>query len=127
MGLNASDYLVGDIYDRYSMKIPDLGINHHAHNDFLQVLVGTGVVGFLLFTGFLLSFLWMSYGHYKTLKRKGDENFTVFLGTFLALIFFCIGSMTQCNYTDREVNHSLTFILCIVLVHSLRIHKKMES
>jgi O-antigen ligase len=89
----------------------------HSHSDYLEQLAGTGVFGFLAFITFSLWFLREAYRLWRRSPAKSFEA-SLGLGALAALIFFHIGSFTQCNFTDAEVAHMLVFIWALVVSRS---------
>lgn len=87
----------------------------HAHNNYLEILAGTGALGFLFYLGFCLFFIFKSWQLYRRLPE--DQLFFKSLcqGIFAAQIFFHIGGLTQCNFTDGEVTHLLVFLWGVLL------------
>jgi O-antigen ligase len=86
-------------YERY----PKVDTTAHAHNNFLQLWVDSGMVGLLAFLYFFLALLRLSWQTYRH-APPGQEQFQrIALGVFLSLIGFLVGGMTQYNFGDAEV------------------------
>lgn len=86
----------------------------HAHNNYLQFLSGTGLIGFISYTAFTLIFLWMSVKLLRTLKQ-GTTAYGLTLGAFGAQIALLVGGLTECNFKDAEVNHQFMLIMAILM------------
>lgn len=74
----------------------------HAHNDYVQSLAETGLIGTFAFV-FLLFF---------ALKKTFDlrkHNYVWAVSLFAGQLYIIIGSLSQANFTDAEVNHFLMF------------------
>lgn len=87
----------------------------HAHNDLLQTLVATGVVGFLAYVGFCTWFLVAAYRLYFRISADQVWYRGLALGSFLAQIYFHIGGLTQCNFTNAINSHFLIFMWALTL------------
>lgn len=94
-----------------------LGINstfyNHAHNDYLQVLATIGLPGLIFYLSFSFLFLLMSYQNIKHSNLPILKSLAA--GSFMAQLFFHIGSLTQCNFFDSEVNHLIVLIWGLTL------------
>jgi O-antigen ligase len=94
-------------YQSY-LKIPSV-VFGHAHNDFLNVAVNAGVIGFLAFVFFWLVLLKNLLRRYKE-KEEGYAKAFI-LGGVLSIIAFLLASQFQCYYTDAEDHMILFFFL----------------
>lgn len=64
-------------------------------NQFIDVLVETGVVGFTFYVMTILSLLWSSYKFMKNrLLSANNKLFVVFVGAYLSLLGMLVGGMT---------------------------------
>ena len=108
VGLSKNRDYLKDYYSK--MNIEGETIVSHAHNNYLQILAGTGILGFVFYMGFCGMFLIKSFRLWSYFSD--DRWFLKYLslGIFGAQVFFHLGGLTQCNFTDGEVNHQLVFL-----------------
>ena len=104
-GIGFGNFL--EFYRMY-LKVPS-DIFSHAHNDFLNVAVNAGIIGFSAFI-----FLWVVL--FKNLLRrykKEREGYSkaFILGGVLCIMVYLLASQFQCYYTDVENNMILFFFL----------------
>lgn len=94
----------------------------HAHNNYMQILAGNGLLGFLAFAAFILLSLYLSFKAIELCK----DNFLkpLFLGCFGAQVFFHIAGLTECNFLDTEVNH---IFFLTVAIPSAYYHKTQNE
>jgi O-antigen ligase len=83
----------------------------HAHNNFIEMLSGTGVLGtlaWLLFSGFPL---------YLGLKHRGRNAHpgAVIWGVFCAWVVFQLNGLTQVNFWEGKVMHQWALALGFML------------
>ncbi len=86
----------GLLYPRY--RFPVAGEARSAHNNFLQILVETGVVGLLLFLGiWVLAFLavWPFVRNSLTGEKTNPLRETVILSAFIGILCFLIHSLAD--------------------------------
>jgi O-antigen ligase len=96
------------------LGIPADHFQSHAHNQYLQFLSNTGLIGFLfymIFIGYFLVFTYRAYQKYQD---------PVFLGALGAQVAFHIGSMTECNFERAKVR--LVYLFFCALTASLAYH-----
>lgn len=109
-----------EFYDR--LDVPQWQFEGHAHNQYLHILAGTGLIGLSFYLFWCFSFLRMNYRIYKKfstdLLRKtafSSELSLFFFGLFLAQIAFHIGSFTESNFIIAKNRMLLVFIWSLVL------------
>lgn len=112
-GLAYNNYLVKYYYEK--LGIED-GVVSHAHNNYLQMLAGTGVLGFLAWSVFCLYFLWLAAHLWWKLDPAHLWWRSLALGIFLAQVFHHIGGLTEVNFTDSEVLHQLLLLWAVLVV-----------
>lgn len=85
----------------------------HAHNNWLYALVGTGLIG----TGLLL--IWNFHVIESGIKAfklsKNTRERAILAGILAAQVFWQLGGLTECNFTDGEVNHMIIFTWALLL------------
>jgi O-antigen ligase len=94
-------------YEHY-LKIPSQ-IFGHAHNDFLNVAVNAGIIGFI-------PFVWLWITIWRNLKRKyiqTEDRYvkSILKGGLVATSAYLVAAQFQCYYTDAIDFMILFFIL----------------
>ena len=90
----------GPFYERYP-QYPQTDRYSHAHNNFLQIWVDTGLLGLAAFGWLLWKLLrqgWRAVG-----AQCGEPLRSLSWGIWLGLVGFLIGGLTQYNLGDAEV------------------------
>ena len=110
-GMRSLNKMLPAWYESVGTKYNFIG---HAHNNFLEVLVGQGIFGLFAYLFFFSRLGWLSY---KGINFKNETNmqgraiYPLGVGTFFAIVFFHIGGMTESTILDYEVLYALS--LCI--------------
>lgn len=86
----------------------------HAHNNYLQMLSTTGLLGFLCYMIFMLTFLLMTHRLWLDIPETHFWHRVVVLGALGSQITLHTGGVTQWNFGDAEVNHLFIFILAMI-------------
>ena len=61
-GFEINDKIVAQYYEKLGLLVHDnLAEVHHAHNDYIEFLAGTGVIGFIAYCGLLFVFMRLAY------------------------------------------------------------------
>jgi O-antigen ligase len=89
--------------DPYYQRYPKADTTAHAHNNFLQIWVDTGLVGLGAFLMLFWAMLRLSWQTYRTLPEFVEPLRGVVLGGLLSIVAFLIGGLTQYNFGDAEV------------------------
>jgi O-antigen ligase len=89
-------------------------INTHSHNNFLEVLTGAGIFGFIFWIITMSSFLIICI---KGLFNS-TNNFAkaTYLGSFGAQLVFHLGGITQATFIDSEVLLMFCFWIAILVL-----------
>lgn len=98
------------------LGIPADHFQSHAHNQYIQALSNTGILGFFFYLIFIVTMLFLSYQGYKKTKNL------LFLGALGAQIVFHVGAFTECNFERAKVR--LVYLFFCALVLSLRHQEK---
>lgn len=83
----------------------------HAHNNFLEMLGGTGIIGTLLWLIWCLMIFWLLYQVYRV-PLKGAFP----LGMICAWIVFHINGLTQVNFWEGKVMHQMMWVTAWILL-----------
>lgn len=87
----------------------------HAHNNYLEALAGTGILGLTAFMFFVGFFLWLTWRIWKRLPEDLVWARALVLGSFGAQIFLHVGGFTECNFKAGATNHNLMIVLALVV------------
>jgi len=91
------------------MEVWDMLANHTAHNIYLQVLSGTGIIGLLLFLIAIGSLLW----RFLKLKNGDQASRNIFLILFLAMLWFAGWSIFCASFMGPVRSESVVFYALI--------------
>lgn len=80
---------------------------NHVHNDYVELLIDTGIVGFFLFVGGILAILFLSRGQLKKNPSSWGKSMTY--QAFLSI--FCIGAMEYSDFHLKIPAIALFFTL----------------
>jgi O-antigen ligase len=116
VGLFQGDKLLPEYYQRLGIVEP---FTSHAHNVPLQWLAGAGVFALLVYLYVAFYFLRLSW-RLRSLSVWG-------LSLFCAQLYWHIGSLTEANFFDGEVNHFIVFTWALVLYLSRQPHLKVNN
>jgi O-antigen ligase len=115
VGLGQTGNHLGKYYQQMGIRNGQIG---HAHNNFIEYLAGTGMVGltfYLLVSGFFLVASLLAFRRQK--KSGAPDGFfaSLAVGCFAAQIYMHTGGLTEVNFTDGEVNHALMLVWALTL------------
>jgi O-antigen ligase len=108
-GIGHGDYMAYLPSYFAKLGIPTDHFQSHAHNQYLQFLSNTGLVGFLFYMIFILGLLILTYKQYR--KHRDP----IFLGSIGAQVAFHIGSLTECNFERAKVRLVFLFFCALAL------------
>lgn len=99
-------------------KVSGSDIQAHAHNQFLQVLSGTGAIGSLFYLALVITICTYFYRQFYSAKTITAKRFA--LGALIAFISFLFTSLTDSPLDSRETRAMLMIILATSLgvIHS---------
>lgn len=117
LGYSQNRYHLREYYDL--MQIPPGFFEAHAHNQYLQMAAGTGIIGllcYLFFAGFGLFINWKLIQILKKINPPAGLNIAMglALGTMAAQISFHIGSLTESNFSISKNRFMFIFIYALV-------------
>jgi hypothetical protein len=91
----------------------------HAHNNYLQMLAGTGLAGFVAYMFFILFFIYLTIRLWRRLPKEMYWARALTLAALGAQIHLHIGGFTECNFKAGATNHNLMLVLALVASLSL--------
>jgi len=83
----------------------------HAHNNFLEMLSGTGILGTVSWMVWFVFVFYLSIRWFK--KRRKKPPFV--LGIFAAWIVFHLNGLTQVNFWESKVIHQVMWVVTLLL------------
>lgn len=86
----------------------------HAHNNYLQVLSGLGLTGFILYMFIIGFFLWLTYRLWMRLPKELIWARALTLACLGGQVLLHIGGFTECNFKAGATNHNLMVVYGIV-------------
>ncbi len=86
----------------------------HAHNNYLEALSGTGLLGFMAFVFFIGFFIWLTWRLWKRLPRDLYWARSLTLACFGAQIYIHLGGLTECNFKAGATSHNLIIVFSLV-------------
>ncbi|WP_413613320.1 O-antigen ligase family protein [Bdellovibrio sp. HCB-110] len=99
-------------YDKWNLPADTL--QAHAHNQYLNLLAGTGLVGTLAYLFLMGTFLYFSWKNYKNASPNTfDQNLALTL--FLILVSFVIAGLTDTNFELLPAKYYLLFAWGLIL------------
>lgn len=90
----------------------------HAHNQYLHLAAGTGILGLLCYVAVLVFFLVLNLW---VLKQQSEMKWTSWihrglgLGALAAQVSFIVGGLTEANFEHSKVRHILILTWAIVV------------
>ena len=94
------------------MHLPENQFKSHAHNQYLQVLGGTGILGFITYLATLVSIIFYSW---KISKSSHAKIRAVGWSCIGSMVFFMIASLTEANLNNPKTRYALFFLWVLVL------------
>ena len=93
---------------------------NHAHNQYLDILAKTGIIGLLIFLSLLIVFLKIFY---KSLKSQHDTKIVGLFG-FITILSYSAFMMTHVVFSH---NHSILFMLYTLIIFTSIISNKFND
>ncbi len=112
VGYQQNEKLVASYYK----NMPGVGdaLIGHAHNNYIQMLATTGILGFFCYMSFIALFLIMTLQLYQRIPKDQVWDKVMVLAALGAQVAFHVGGLTQFNFGDMKVMHQFIFWLALV-------------
>jgi O-antigen ligase len=91
----------------------------HAHNNYLQMLSGTGISGFLTYMFIIGFMLWLTWRLWNSLPKDLIWARAIALGAFGAQVVLHVGGFTECNFKAGATNHNVMVVWALVISMSV--------
>jgi len=98
-------------------------IRCHPHNDYLQTLVETGLIGLLIYIGIFIMFFNSAI---KAIKSDNPFWRSIAMGALVAIVGIMFAGFFECYFVNDEVEEIIFFLLCIGFVAEQRSKKANE-
>lgn len=85
----------------------------HAHNQYLHMMAGTGVVGLVIFLSIIVTFLILNWRAWKSELNIFYKY--LLLGGFCAQVCFHVGALTEANFEHSKVRFVLMLIWALAV------------
>lgn len=90
----------------------------HAHNNYIQMLSGTGVTGFAAYIVLISFMLWLSWRLWQRIPRENFWHRALALAALGAQIDLHVGGFTECNFKAGVTSHNTMVAWAIVIALS---------
>jgi O-antigen ligase len=115
VGFGANKENLRSYYDK--LGYPKTQFESHAHNQYLQILAGTGLVGFFIYLSFFVYFILASLKLIKSNIALFKQVGVIGIST---LFYFMIASLTEANFNISKTRYSVLLIFSLILAFSFR-------
>ncbi|RYZ75175.1 MAG: O-antigen ligase domain-containing protein, partial [Proteobacteria bacterium] len=103
----------------------------HAHNNYIQMLSGTGAVGFTLWMTLISYMLWLTWRLWKSIPADQIWMRAIALAVLGAQFHIHIGGFTEANFKALPTNHNLMIVwglvVCLSVHQNLRIIRNQSE
>jgi len=110
-----AETVVRETHKKNNQPVPPEFFGSHAHNNMIEVLAGAGSFGFL---AFLMWNLWVIQMLWRGCKSSIHGWW--FLGGLIGFLVFHLNGLTQVNFWDSKVLHTLMFFLGVSIYLSIQ-------
>lgn len=87
----------------------------HAHNQYIEILAGTGIVGFIVYISIFLYFLKLSILVWRKTSARDIFEHGLALGIIGAQVAFLVGGFTEANLEHSKMKHTLLFVWALLV------------
>lgn len=112
VGYNHNVQLLPEFYRQ--IGAPEGLLVSHAHNEYLQILVGTGVAGLLAYAAFWGMALYRGFRCYRR-NRESSEASGFALGITGAICVFLFGGAFESNFEHAKIRLTLALVMALLI------------
>ena len=87
----------------------------HAHNEYLQMLSGTGIVGFIVYMGVFVYFLVLAIRVFLQIGSRQGFHQGLALGLIGAQVAYFVGGLTEANLEHEKIKHTIIFVWALTV------------
>jgi O-antigen ligase len=88
---------------------------NHAHNQYLQMLSGTGIIGFVVYMAIMVYFFVLALRVWRSLGSREVFQQGLALGLIGAQVAFLVGGLTEANLEHSKLRHTLMFVWALTV------------
>lgn len=97
------------------MGVPEDFFKSHAHNQILEQLAGTGIIGLLAYLFFFGSLFWQALKVWRNLPEEFWFERAIALAAMGAVTHMFFGGLFEANFEDSETLHSFLIVIAVFL------------
>lgn len=110
IGYGENKHRIREFYD--ILNVPVGQFEGNAHNQFLNFLAGTGIVGLIFYLAWIFTNLYWAFRLFRNPMVSLQEQALGF-GSFLAQIVFVVGGLTESNFEHSKIKTIVSFFWAI--------------
>lgn len=110
-GYSHNVQLLPEYFER--VGAPEGLLQSHAHNQFLHILVGTGLAGFFAYLCFWMFLLQKSYQTFK--QHLSVFSSSIAMGVFAAYLTFQFGGLFESNFEHSKIRYTLAVLTALLI------------
>ncbi len=104
----------------YAIKLgnPDAFLGH-AHSNYLQMLSGTGILGFSAYMFLIVYMVFLTIELLKNLPKQAFWPRTLALGALGAQVVLHVGGLTEANFKTGTISHNTMMVWALVIAMTI--------
>jgi O-antigen ligase len=114
IGIGENTARAAEYYEKRGFNVQNIMISH-AHNQYLNYLTGTGILGLLCYLIFIFSTMRLNFKILNTISYKDDFKRGLALGCIASQTFFIFGGLTESNFEHSKIKYIMTIVWGILI------------